>query len=74
MHFHNELEKAGFPKKWDFDGMLLIKTYSFKNMFTENLHRPSGPYEQLVWDVSPSTYQNIKCLKKAHFLEECLKL
>ena len=44
--------KVGFPQKsriwWKF-------TYQ-NSLFTENLNGPYGPYEQLLWDISPNKW------------------
>ena len=44
--------KVGFPQKsriwWKF---------TYQNwLFTENLNGPYGPYEQLLWDISPNKW------------------
>ena len=47
IHFHSNLKKWLFPKKWKLDGNLRVKSF-----FTENLNGPYGPYEHIVRDRS----------------------
>ena len=52
IHFHSNLKKWHFPKK----SGKLMEIYASNHFFTENLNGPYGPYEQLLWDISPNKW------------------
>ena len=49
--FSHKSGKVGFPQKLYFDEHV----YQI-SLFTENLNGPYGPYEQLLWDISPNKW------------------
>ena len=50
--FIQKSEKCGFPQK----SRIWLKFTYQNSLFTENLNGPYGPYEQLLWDISPNKW------------------
>ena len=66
IYFHSNLEKCFFPKKWDFDGNLHIKTHFLPKTKTVRMVHTNNFYEISLQISDPK----IKFSTKTHFFQK----